>query len=164
MVDRSHEDDPLFHAIVSPAGRAIGVAAYMRITHAHGIIEIGHLNFSPQLQRTPAATEAMYLMLRRAFDELGYRRCEWKCDRLNEPSRRAAVRLGFTYEGLFRQASVYKHRTRDTAWYAITDTEWPARRAGFEAWLSPANFDVSGVQCQRLSTFMNYDQNRRLGG
>jgi RimJ/RimL family protein N-acetyltransferase len=156
VVDRSQSEDPLFHAIVSPAGAAIGAAAYMRITRAHGVIEIGHLNFSPQLQRTPAATEAMYLMLRRAFDELGYRRCEWKCDSLNEPSRRAAARLGFTCEGVFRQASVYKQRTRDTAWYSITDTEWPARRAAFEAWLSPTNFDASGTQRQRLSARQSF--------
>jgi RimJ/RimL family protein N-acetyltransferase len=146
-------DDPLFYAIARDDGRAIGLAAYMRIDPAHGVIEVGHLNFSSILERTAAATEAMYLMMRRAFDELGYRRYEWKCDSLNEPSRRAAARLGFVYEGLFRQASVYKNRSRDTAWYSIVDTEWPSRKASFEAWLAPENFDASGTQRQPLSAF-----------
>ena len=154
VVDQSQKEDPLFHAIVDPAGTAVGVAAYMRIDRANGVIEIGHLNFSPQLQRTPAATEAMYLMLRRAFDELGYRRYEWKCDSFNEPSRRAAARFGFTYEGLFRQAVVYRQRNRDTTWFSIIDTEWPARRGAFEAWLAPANFDAAGTQRRPLSAFM----------
>ena len=147
-------EDPLFFAIVDRRGRAVGVAAYMRIDAAHGVIEIGHLNFSRHLQRTAAATEAMYLMLRRAFDELGYRRYEWKCDSFNAPSRRAAARFGFTYEGLFRQATVYRQRTRDTTWFSITDVEWPARRAAFEAWLAPDNFDDSGTQRKPLSAFM----------
>ena len=154
MTDASANDDPLFHAIVNSAGMAIGIAAYMRIDRPHGVIEIGHLNFSPQLQRTPAATEAMYLMLRRAFDELGYRRYEWKCDTLNQPSRRAAARFGFTYEGLFRQHTVYRQRNRDTAWFSIIDNEWPARKAAFEAWLAPGNFDEAGMQRQPLSAFM----------
>lgn len=154
MDDAITTADPLFHAIVDPSGIPIGVAAYMRIANAHGVIEIGHLNFSPRLQRTPAATEAMYLMLRRAFEELGYRRYEWKCDSLNGPSRRAAVRLGFTYEGLFRQAVVYRQRTRDTAWFSMIDSEWPARRAAFEAWLASSNFDEAGAQRQPLSVFM----------
>jgi RimJ/RimL family protein N-acetyltransferase len=147
-------DDPLFFAIVDGRARAVGVAAYMRIDRANGVIEIGHLNFSRHLQRTAAATEAMYLMLRRAFDELGYRRYEWKCDSFNAPSRRAAERLGFTYEGLFRQAIVYRQRTRDTTWFSITDAEWPARKAGFEAWLMPGNFDAASTQRQPLSAFM----------
>ena len=146
--------DPMFHAIVTSDHGAAGVASYMRIDRANGVIEIGHLNFSSQLQRTAAATEALYLMMRRAFDDLGYRRCEWKCDSLNEPSRRAAVRLGFTYEGLFRQAVVYKNRSRDTAWYSITDAEWPARKAALEAWLAPHNIDDAGIQRQPLSAFM----------
>jgi fructose-1,6-bisphosphatase/inositol monophosphatase family enzyme/RimJ/RimL family protein N-acetyltransferase len=146
--------DPLFHAIVTPHDGGCGLASYMRIDHANGVIEVGHLNFSSALQRTAAATEAMYLMMRRAFDELGYRRYEWKCDSLNEPSLRAAVRLGFTYEGLFRQAVVYKGRNRDTAWFSIIDTEWRDRRAAFEAWLAPANFDATGVQRRPLSSFM----------
>jgi RimJ/RimL family protein N-acetyltransferase len=147
-------DDPLFFVIVDEQRRGVGLAAYMRIDRANGVIEIGHLNFSRRLQRTAAATESMYLMLRRAFDELGYRRYEWKCDAFNEPSRRAAARFGFTFEGLFRQAIVYKQRSRDTTWYSITDGEWPFRKAAFEAWLAPDNFDASGVQYRPLSAFM----------
>ncbi len=143
--------DPLFHAIVERrTGRAVGVASYLRINPAEGSIEVGHLRFSRLLQRTPAATEAMYLMMRRAF-ELGYRRYEWKCDALNAPSRAAAERLGFTFEGVFRQATVYKGRNRDTAWFAVVDAEWPALRAGFERWLDPANFDPAGTQRSRLA-------------
>lgn len=112
-----------------------GVASYLRIMPQSGSIEVGHLNFSPSLQRTAAATEAMYLMMQRAF-EAGYRRCEWKCDALNVPSRRAAQRLGFSFEGVFRQATVVKNRNRDTAWFAIIDTEWPALKAAFEGWLA----------------------------
>ncbi len=147
-------EDPMFFAIVDRGGRAVGVAAYMRIDRTNGVIEAGHLNFSRHLQRTTAATEAIYLMLRRAFDELGYRRFEWKCDSLHVVSRRAAERLGFTYEGLFRQAVVYRQRNRDTAWFSITDAEWPARRTAFDAWLAPDNFDASGAQRQPLSAFM----------
>jgi RimJ/RimL family protein N-acetyltransferase len=144
-------DDPLFHAIVDGAtGRAVGVASYLRIDPASSSIEVGHINYSPLLQRTPAATEAMYLMMRRAF-ELGYRRYEWKCDALNARSRAAAQRLGLSYEGIFRQATVYKGRNRDTAWYAAIDREWPALRAAFEQWLDPANFDESGRQRARLA-------------
>jgi ribonuclease D len=145
-------DDPLFHAIVEAGtGRALGMASYLRIDPAPGVIEVGHINYAPALQRTPAATEAMYLMMRRVFDELGYRRYEWKCDALNEPSRRAALRLGFRYEGLFRQATIYKGRNRDTAWYSILDREWPRLRKAFETWLSPGNFDASGRQRTSLS-------------
>ena len=144
-------DDPLFHAIVDLAtGKAVGVASYMRIDPANGVIEVGGLNFSPLLQRKPAATEAMYLMMKRAF-ELGYRRYEWKCDVLNAPSRAAAQRLGFSYEGIFRQATVYKGRSRDTAWYAMIDSEWPALDRAFQRWLDPANFDAQGRQRLRLS-------------
>jgi RimJ/RimL family protein N-acetyltransferase len=139
-------DDPLFHAILDAAGRPVGVASFLRIDPGHGSIEVGHLSYSPALQRTPAATEAMFLMLRRAFDELGYRRTEWKCDSLNAPSRRAALRLGFRFEGVFRQAMVVKGRSRDTAWYSILDSEWPALRSAFERWLEPANFDAQGRQ------------------
>jgi len=141
--------DPQFYAIVAD-GVAVGIAAYLRITPAAGTIEVGHIHFSPRLQRTPAATEAMYLMMRRAF-ELGYRRYEWKCDTLNAPSRRAAQRLGFSYEGVFRQALVTKGRNRDTAWYACIDTEWPALGRAFGTWLAPDNFDASGQQRQSLS-------------
>lgn len=143
-------DDPLLHAIVDQTGRAVGVAAYLRIDPANGAIEVGHINYSPRLQRTRMATEAMYLMMRRAFDELGYRRYEWKCDSLNAPSRAAARRLGFTFEGIFRQALVYKGRNRDTAWFSIIDAEWPAIRDGFQRWLDPANFDANGRQVRRL--------------
>jgi RimJ/RimL family protein N-acetyltransferase len=148
--------DPLFHAIVAQGdGRAVGLASYMRIDRGNGVIEIGHLNFSPLLRRTAAATEAMYLMMRRAFDELGYRRCEWKCDSLNEPSRRAATRLGFTYEGLFHQAVVYKQRSRDTSWFSMIDLEWPSRRDALEAWLAHENVGETGVQRQSLTSFMS---------
>jgi RimJ/RimL family protein N-acetyltransferase len=145
-------DDPLFHAIVDTAsGRAVGVASFMRIDTRNGVIEVGHLNYSPLLQRTRAATEAMYLMMKRAF-ELGYRRYEWKCDALNAPSRAAAQRLGFSYEGIFRQAVVYKGRNRDTAWYAMIDAEWPQIDAAFTCWLDPANFDADGRQRTSLSS------------
>jgi RimJ/RimL family protein N-acetyltransferase len=155
LVEMTASQDPLFYAIVDTAsGKAVGVAAYMRIDPPNGAIEVGHLNFSPALQRTPAATEAMYLMMRRAFDELGYRRYEWKCDSLNAPSRRAAERFGFNYEGLFRQATVYKNRSRDTTWYSIVDTEWPARKKAFERWLAPENFDAAGRQRRPLVDFM----------
>jgi len=140
-------DDPLFHVVVeSGTERPLGVASFLRIDRANGVIEVGHINFAPALQRTVAATEAMYLMMVRVFDELGYRRYEWKCDALNAPSRRAAERLGFVYEGTFRQATVYKGRNRDTAWFAITDAQWPAVKRAFEAWLDPANFDGRGRQ------------------
>jgi len=143
--------DPQFYAIVDRAkGEAQGVASYMRITPGSGSIEVGHINYSPLLQRTPAATEAMHLMMEYAFD-LGYRRYEWKCNALNVPSRVAAQRLGLSFEGIFRQATVAKGRNRDTAWYAAIDLEWPALRAAFLQWLSPANFDAQGKQSTRLS-------------
>jgi RimJ/RimL family protein N-acetyltransferase len=144
-------DDPLFFAIVDTGtGEAVGLASYLRIDPANGSIEVGHLRFSPLLQRTPAATEAMYLMMKRAFD-LGYRRYEWKCDALNAPSRAAARRLGLSFEGVFRQATVYKGRNRDTAWFAATDRDWPALAAAFTRWLAPENFDAEGRQRVRLS-------------
>jgi RimJ/RimL family protein N-acetyltransferase len=158
-VDRARGTrDPLFFVILAPH-RAVGVAAYLRIACDSGSIEVGHIHFSPLLQRTPAATEAMYLMMKHAF-ELGYRRYEWKCDALNAPSRAAALRLGFTYEGTFRQATVYKGRNRDSAWYSIIDTEWPACRAAFERWLDPANFDEQG----RQRTKLNSSPSVHLGG
>jgi RimJ/RimL family protein N-acetyltransferase len=148
-------DDPLFHAVVDrKTGRALGVASYLRIDPAPGVIEVGHINYAPPLQRTVAATEAMFLMMRRVFDELGYRRYEWKCDALNAPSRAAALRLGFQFEGIFRQATVYKARNRDTAWYAIIDRDWPVLKSRYERWLEPANFDASGRQRQSLSALM----------
>lgn len=143
--------DPMFYAIVDLAsGKAVGVASYMRINPAHGVIEVGSILYSPLLQRKPAATDAMYLMMRHVFDDLGYRRYEWKCNALNAPSRRAAERLGFTYEGTFRQAMVVQGRNRDTAWYSILDGEWPGRKAAMEAWLAPENFDAEGNQRKRL--------------
>ena len=145
-------DDPFVHCVIErSSGRAVGVASYMRIDAAAGVIEVGGINYSPLLQRTPAATEAMYMMMRRVFDELGYRRYEWKCDALNAHSRAAATRLGFQYEGLFRQATVYKGRNRDTCWCSILDREWPALKQAFERWLDPANFDAAGQQRQNLS-------------
>ena len=151
----SDKADPAFYALIErSSGRCLGRAAYMRIAPAAGSIEVGSILYSPGLQRTPVATEAMYLMMQHAFDALGYRRYEWKCDSLNEPSRRAAERLGFTYEGIFRQALVYKGRNRDTAWYAIIDQDWPAIRQGFQAWFDPANFDESGRQKHSLATFI----------
>ncbi len=152
LAPRQASDDPLFFTIVDLAtGRAVGLASYLRIDPANGVIEVGHIAFSPQLQRTPAATEAMYLMMKNVFD-LGYRRYEWKCDSLNAPSRRAAARLGFKYEGLFRQAIVYKVRNRDTAWYSIVDGEWPAMAERFQRWLNPGNFDADGRQRTSLSS------------
>jgi RimJ/RimL family protein N-acetyltransferase len=139
--------DPLFFAIVDlHSGEARGVASYLRLDPENGVIEVGHIAYSPALQRTTAATEAMYLMMRRVFDELGYRRYEWKCNALNAGSRAAAERLGFTYEGTFRQAKVVKGRNRDTAWFSVIDREWPRVKAGFEAWLAPSNFDADGRQ------------------
>jgi RimJ/RimL family protein N-acetyltransferase len=123
----------------------------MRIDPANGVIEVGTIKYAPALQRTAAATEAMFLLMRYVFDDLGYRRYEWKCDSLNEPSRAAALRLGFTFEGIFRQAVVYKGRNRDTAWFSIIDKEWPALKQAYEAWLAPENFDPDGRQRRRLS-------------
>jgi RimJ/RimL family protein N-acetyltransferase len=161
LASMTGSDDPLFHAIVDGStDKAIGVAAYLRIDPAMGAIEVGHLNFSPRLQRTRLATEAMFLMMRRAFDELGYRRYEWKCDSLNAPSRRAAERFGFRFEGVFRQAIVYKGRNRDTAWFSILDCEWPAVRAAYEQWLAPSNFDARGQQRERLSDLMERSSSR----
>lgn len=145
-------DDPLFHAILDESGAPAGVAAFLRIDPVNGVIEVGHINFAPRLKRTRVATEAMYLMMRRVFEELGYRRYEWKCDSLNAPSRAAATRFGFTFEGIFRQAVVYKGRNRDTAWFSIIDREWPAVKAAFEAWLDPSNFDEAGRQRAPLTT------------
>ena len=149
-------DDPFVHAIIERRSEhAVGVASLMRIDPAPGVIEVGGINYALPLQRTPAATEAMYLLMRRVFDELGYRRYEWKCDSLNAPSRAAALRLGFRYEGLFRQATVYKGRNRDTCWFSILDTEWPALKAAFERWIDPGNFDATGKQRLSLSSLRN---------
>jgi RimJ/RimL family protein N-acetyltransferase len=139
--------DPFFHAIIpNETGRAAGVASLMRITPEHGVIEVGHICYGPALQRNVAATEAMYLLACRVFDELGYRRYEWKCNASNQASSRAAERLGFRFEGVFRKHMVVKGRNRDTAWFAITDDEWPDVKAAFERWLDPLNFEADGRQ------------------
>jgi RimJ/RimL family protein N-acetyltransferase len=152
LAERADSSDPLFWAVVDlEGGCAVGIGSYLRIDPANGAIEVGHLAFSPRLQRTRAATEAMYLVMRQAF-QLGYRRYEWKCDALNAPSRRAAERLGFVFEGIFRQCMVYKGRNRDTAWYSILDAEWPACKAAFERWLDPGNFDAEGRQRMPLDS------------
>jgi RimJ/RimL family protein N-acetyltransferase len=133
-------------ALLLPDGRPVGIATYLRIDRANGTAEVGNITYGSALQRTTAATEAMYLMARHAFDVVGVRRYEWKCDALNQPSRDAAARLGFTFEGVFRQAVVYKGRNRDTAWFAVTDAEWPDLRARYERWLDPGNFTDDGTQ------------------
>jgi RimJ/RimL family protein N-acetyltransferase len=144
--------DPFQHTITDLAtGRPVGTAALMRIDTANGVIEIGWINSSRRLQRRVASTESMFLFMTRVFDELGYRRYEWKCDSRNAPSRAAALRLGFQFEGIFRQAAVTKGRSRDTAWFSILDSEWPALRRGYEAWLRPENFDADGRQVERLA-------------
>jgi len=154
-------DDPLFFAVIDLAtGMAGGVAAYMRIKPEPGVIEVGSITYSTRLQRTPVATEAMFLMLRRAFDELGYRRYEWKCDALNAPSRKAADRLGFTFDGLFRQAVIYKGRNRDTAWYSILDCDWPPIERACLQWLDANNFDEAGRQKRKLQEFMAAERQR----
>jgi RimJ/RimL family protein N-acetyltransferase len=144
-------EDPLYYTLAGPpADRPLGIASYLRITPEFGVIEIGHIWFGPPLQRTTAATEAIYLLAAHVFDDLGYRRLEWKCNALNAASRRAAERFGFTFEGVFRNHQIVKGRNRDTAWFAITGEEWPAIRAGFEAWLRAGNFDASGRQKRSL--------------
>jgi RimJ/RimL family protein N-acetyltransferase len=156
LASASRSDDPLFFTLAAlPGDRPLGIASYLRITPEFGVIEIGHIWFGRPLQRTTAATEAIYLLAREAFDGLGYRRLEWKCNALNAASRRAAERFGFTFEGIFRKHQVVKGRNRDTAWYAITDDEWPARRHGFEAWLAPENFDADGQQQRTLGDLMS---------
>jgi RimJ/RimL family protein N-acetyltransferase len=148
----ARSEDPFYFTIAPlPRSEPAGIASYLRIAPEHGTIEIGHIWFGTALRRTPAATEAIFLLARHAFDELGYRRLEWKCDALNAPSRRAAERFGFTFEGVFRKHMVVKGRNRDTAWFAITDDDWPPLRAAFEAWLAPANFEPDGAQKRTLS-------------
>jgi len=149
---RAASSDPYFVCVFDAVSDAPqGMASFMRMAPEHGVIEIGHIWFAPSLQRTRQATEAIYLMARHSFDDLGYRRLEWKCDALNEPSRRAAERFGFTFEGVFRQHMVVKGRNRDSAWFSILDGEWPRIRAGFETWLAPENFDAGGRQRQSLA-------------
>jgi len=154
LEQRVSSEDPLFVTIMEiETGTPKGMASFMRMAPEHGVIEIGHIWFAPSLQRTRQATEAIYLMARYAFDELGYRRLEWKCDAKNEPSRRAAARFGFTFEGVFRQHLVVKGRNRDSAWFSILDGEWPDIRAAFEAWLAAENFDAAGRQRRSLGAF-----------
>ncbi len=150
---RKAEQAVLFAILPIDTGKAAGWASYMRISAAHGVVEVGNILFSPALQRTRAATEAMYVMARHIFDDLGYRRYEWKCNAENAPSRSAALRLGFTFEGVFRQHMVVKGLNRDTAWFSMLDSEWPARRRAFEAWLEPENFDDAGRQRRSLAEF-----------
>ncbi len=148
-------DDPLTFAILDAAtGEGLGQAALMRIEPAHGVIEVGAITFSPRLKRTRSATEAIYLFAHRVFDELGYRRFEWKCNNDNAASKRAAGRFGFTAEGVFRQHMMVKGANRDTAWFSMLDSEWPARKAAFETWLDPSNFDATGRQRTSLSSLM----------
>jgi RimJ/RimL family protein N-acetyltransferase len=148
----------VFLAIVPEStGIVAGWASFMRMEPAHGVVEVGNILLAPSLQRTTAATEAMYLMAGHVFDHLGYRRYEWKCNAENEPSRRAALRLGFTFEGIFRQHMVVKGQSRDTAWFSMLDHEWPARKRAFEAWLAPSNFTAKGRQRKRLAQFIDSD-------
>ncbi len=151
LEQKAISEDPLFFAILDPQSRrALGHAALMRIVPPHGCIEVGSILYTRPLQRTRAATEAMYLLARHVFEDLGYRRYEWKCDAQNEPSRRAALRLGFEFEGIFRQHMIVKGRNRDTAWFSMLDREWPERKQAFENWLDPRNFDANGNQLAPL--------------
>jgi RimJ/RimL family protein N-acetyltransferase len=144
-------DDPYSYAIVDRSGQALGIATLMEIRPSMGVIEVGHILYSPALQRTPLGTEAQYLLARYAFETLGYRRYEWKCNALNAPSRRAALRYGFVFEGVLRQHMIAKGRNRDTAFFSMLDSEWPARKTAFERWLAPENFDADGQQRTSLS-------------
>jgi len=146
LASRVELADPYYYAIVAPSGRAIGLATLMAIRPAMRVVEVGNILLSPPLQRTPLATEAQYLLARYAFETLGYRRYEWKCDALNAASRRAALRFGFSFEGIFRDHMIIKGRSRDTAWFAMLAADWPARRAAFERWLAPENFAADGMQ------------------
>jgi RimJ/RimL family protein N-acetyltransferase len=152
-------EDPLYFTLVRATDELpLGLASYLRITPQFGVVEIGHIWFGVPLQRTTAATEAIYLLAKRAFEECGYRRLEWKCNALNAASRRAAERFGFSFEGIFRKHQVVKGRSRDTAWFAITDDRWPAIRRGFEAWLASENFDAAGRQRRSLTSLIEPDQ------
>ncbi len=152
LIEDCSGGDPLFYVVIDNSSScAVGLTSYLRIEPSVGVIEVGHIHFSPSMQKTPVATEAMYLMMRRVFDELGYRRYEWKCDACNERSKRAALRLGFSFEGTFRQATIYKGRNRDTAWFSLLDSEWPAMRDAFENWLKVDNFDGHGQQLRHLN-------------
>lgn len=150
IAQRAGLADPYYFAIAAPDGRALGIAAFMEIRPATRVVEVGNVVYSPVLQRKPAATEAQFLLARYAIEKLRYRRYEWKCHALNAASRAAALRLGFTFEGIFRQHMIVKGRTRDTAWFSIIDSEWPRLGTAFEAWLAPENFDGEGRQKRRL--------------
>jgi RimJ/RimL family protein N-acetyltransferase len=154
LTKRIAAEDPYAFAIIDTDARVVGTATLMNIRPAMRVIEVGSIVYSPALQRTRLGTEAQYLLMRYAFETLGYRRYEWKCDALNAPSRRAALRYGFTFEGVFRQHMIVNGRNRDTAWFSILDGEWPARKAAFERWLAPANFDSAGRQIARLADLM----------
>ncbi len=152
IAKRAALPDPYAYAIIDRSGKAVGYFTLMEIRPQHRVIEVGHVLYSPALQRTPLGTEAQYLLARYAFETLGYRRYEWKCNALNAASRAAALRYGFTYEGTFRQHLIAKGRNRDNAWFSMLDSEWPARKRAFERWLAPENFDVDGRQKISLST------------
>jgi RimJ/RimL family protein N-acetyltransferase len=154
LLERATLDDPYVYAVVAPDGRALGLAALMAIRPDMGVIEVGHIAYAPALQRSRLGTEAQFLLAQYAFETLGYRRYEWKCNALNAASRRAAERYGFTFEGIFRQHMVVKGKNRDTAWFSILDSEWPARRAAFERWLAPGNFDIEGRQRTSLAALI----------
>jgi len=159
MESACQSEDPLFYALIeAETGKAVGIASYLRITPDFGVIEVGNIAFSPRLQKTPVATEVMFLMMQRVFNELGYRRYEWKCDNLNGPSKKAAARFGFTYDGKFDQAIVYKGRNRDTAWFSILDKDWLAVERGFQRWLAVGNFDADGQQKSRLSDLISAEK------
>jgi len=151
LAERPKLEDPYSYAVIDTNGQAVGIATLMEIRPAMRVIEVGHIVYTPRLQRTPLGTEAQYLLAKYVFEALGYRRYEWKCNALNAPSRRAALRYGFTFEGIFRQHLISKGRNRDTAWFSMLDGEWPARKAALERWLAPGNFDKDGRQKQSLA-------------
>jgi len=154
LARKEASSDPLFFAILPHSKNAAqGCCSLLRIDPNHGVIEVGHIVFAPSLQRTTAATEMIFLLARHVFEDLGYRRFEWKCNALNEPSRRAAIRFGFAFEGIFRQHMVIKGQNRDTAWFAMLDHDWPARKQAFESWLAPSNFESHGRQIRPLGEF-----------
>ncbi len=155
LEQRAKLADPFYHVVLDKDAKALGVATYMEIRPAMRVMEMGHIVYSPALQRTPVATEAQYLLARHAIETLGYRRYEWKCDSLNAASKRAALRFGFTFEGTFRQHMIVKGRSRNTAWFSVIDREWPRVRAAFEQWLAPENFDEAGKQKRKLEDIRN---------
>jgi RimJ/RimL family protein N-acetyltransferase len=152
LAERPALEDPYSYAIIDAQGRAVGIATLMEIRPAMRVIEVGNIVYTPLLQHTPLGTEAQYLLAKYVFETLGYRRYEWKCNALNAPSRRAALRYGFNFEGIFRQHFIVKGRNRDTAWFSMLDSEWRARKSAFERWLTPENFDAQGKQKVSLSS------------